>query len=68
MLLLVGGTRCWPARRITLPALAWSVFAAPVVDVLNRLEKLLVVATVRHARIEVARPLPVVMRKSSRLK
>lgn len=60
-LLLIGGTHCRrsSAAGRTLPALARSVFAAPMVGVVSRLEQLLVVATVRHSCVEVARPLPV---------
>lgn len=43
---------------LTLPAPARSVVTAPVVDVVDRFEHLVVIAAVGHSRVEVARPLP----------
>lgn len=47
---------CFPRA---LPASTGCRIAAPVVGIVHRCQKFLVIATVRHSRIEVARPLPV---------
>lgn len=50
--------RLWERDDLTLAATAWCVLTRPVVGIVDRLEELFIVAAVRHASVEIARPLP----------